>query len=54
MGQDVFSLREENSLVNEKIQDGDYVLIYLDARRTYMIKDAGRTNISHTQRLHKT
>ena len=32
----------------EKIQDGDYVLIYLDARRTYMIKvQAGQTFHTH-------
>jgi tRNA (adenine57-N1/adenine58-N1)-methyltransferase len=35
-------------LANEKIQDGDYVLIYLDARRTYMIKvQAGQTFHTH-------
>ncbi len=37
-----------NTLANEKIQDGDYVLIYLDARRTYMIKiQAGQTFHTH-------
>jgi tRNA (adenine57-N1/adenine58-N1)-methyltransferase len=42
-------LRVRNkSLANEKIQDGDYVLIYLDARRTYMIKvQAGQTFHTH-------
>jgi len=35
-------------LINEKICDGDYVLIYLDARRTYMIKmQAGQTFHTH-------
>jgi len=35
-------------LVNEKICEGDYVLIYLDARRTYMIKmQAGQTFHTH-------
>jgi len=35
-------------LVNEKISEGDYVLIYLDARRTYMIKaEAGKTFHTH-------
>jgi len=35
-------------LANEIIQDGDYVLIYLDARRTYMIKiQAGQTFHTH-------
>ncbi len=35
-------------MANEKIQDGDYVLIYLDARRTYMIKvQSGQTFHTH-------
>lgn len=35
-------------LANQKISDGDYVLIYLDARRTYMIKmEAGKTFHTH-------
>jgi tRNA (adenine57-N1/adenine58-N1)-methyltransferase len=35
-------------LVNEKIAEGDYVLIYLDSRRTYMIKiQAGQTFHTH-------
>ena len=35
-------------MVNEKISEGDYVLIYLDARRTYMIKiEAGKTFHTH-------
>ena len=35
-------------MANEKIQDGDNVLIYLDARRTYMIKvQAGQTFHTH-------
>jgi tRNA (adenine57-N1/adenine58-N1)-methyltransferase len=35
-------------LVNEKIGEGDYVLIYLDARRTYMVKaEAGKTFHTH-------
>jgi len=35
-------------LANQKICEGDYVLIYLDARRTYMIKmQAGQTFHTH-------
>jgi tRNA (adenine57-N1/adenine58-N1)-methyltransferase catalytic subunit len=35
-------------LTNQKIVEGDYVLIYLDARRTYMIKmQAGQTFHTH-------
>jgi len=35
-------------LVNEKIGEGDYVLIYLDSRRTYMIKaETGKTFHTH-------
>lgn len=35
-------------MVNEKIAEGDYVLIYLDSRRTYMIKiEAGKTFHTH-------
>jgi tRNA (adenine57-N1/adenine58-N1)-methyltransferase len=35
-------------LANQKIAEGDYVLIYLDARRTYMIKmQAGQTFHTH-------
>ena len=35
-------------MVNEKIIEGDYVLIYLDARRTYMIKaEAAKTFHTH-------
>jgi len=35
-------------VANQKICDGDYVLIYLDARRTYMIKmQAGQTFHTH-------
>jgi tRNA (adenine57-N1/adenine58-N1)-methyltransferase catalytic subunit len=35
-------------LANQKICDGDYVLIYLDARRTYMIKmQVGQTFHTH-------
>jgi tRNA (adenine57-N1/adenine58-N1)-methyltransferase len=35
-------------LANELITDGDYVLIYLDSRRTYMIKiEAGKTFHTH-------
>jgi tRNA (adenine57-N1/adenine58-N1)-methyltransferase len=42
-----FSL-EEMELANAKIQDGDNVLIYLDARRTYLIKiQAGQTFHTH-------
>ena len=43
-----FSIDEEKQLVNEKIGEGDYVLIYLNARRTYMIKaEAGKTFHTH-------
>ncbi|MCJ7794191.1 tRNA (adenine-N1)-methyltransferase, partial [Candidatus Bathyarchaeota archaeon] len=35
-------------MANQKISEGDYVLIYLDARRTYMIKiEAGKTFHTH-------
>ena len=35
-------------MTNETITDGDYVLIYLDARRTYMLKvEAGKTFHTH-------
>ena len=35
-------------MANQKISEGDYVLIYLDARRTYMIKmQAGQTFHTH-------
>ncbi|MDD3791865.1 MAG: tRNA (adenine-N1)-methyltransferase [Candidatus Bathyarchaeota archaeon] len=35
-------------MANELITDGDYVLIYLDSRRTYMIKiEAGKTFHTH-------
>ena len=35
-------------MINEKIGEGDYVLIYLDARRTYMIRaEAGKTFHTH-------
>ena len=34
--------------LTKKYRDGDYVLIYLDARRTYMIKmQAGQTFHTH-------
>jgi tRNA (adenine57-N1/adenine58-N1)-methyltransferase len=43
-----FPSKEANQLANEKIAEGDYVLIYLDARRTYMIKmQAGQTFHTH-------
>jgi tRNA (adenine57-N1/adenine58-N1)-methyltransferase catalytic subunit len=48
MPQPRFSLREEQNLPNQTISEGDYVLIYLDARRTYMIKmQAGQTFHTH-------
>jgi len=35
-------------LVNQKIGDGDYVVLYLDVRRTYMVKvEAGKTFHTH-------
>ena len=44
----IFTSQEEQQLVNPKIREGDYVLIYLDARRTYMIKmQAGQTFHTH-------
>jgi len=49
MTQPAFSLQKrQNQLANQKISEGDYVLIYLDARRTYMIKmQAGQTFHTH-------
>jgi len=49
MRDSAFSLRrEEKDLANQKIADGDNVLLYLDARRTYMIKiQAGQTFHTH-------
>jgi len=49
MRDSAFSLRkEEKDLVNQKIIEGDNVLLYLDARRTYMIKiQAGQTFHTH-------
>jgi tRNA (adenine57-N1/adenine58-N1)-methyltransferase len=49
MGRDAFSKpKEAKDLANERISEGDYVLIYLDARRTYMIKmEAGKTFHTH-------
>jgi tRNA (adenine57-N1/adenine58-N1)-methyltransferase len=42
------SRKEKFILANEIISEGDYVLIYLDARRTYMIKmEAGKTFHTH-------
>ncbi|MCJ7763382.1 tRNA (adenine-N1)-methyltransferase [Candidatus Bathyarchaeota archaeon] len=35
-------------MVNQKINDGDYVVLYLDVRRTYMVKvEAGKTFHTH-------
>ena len=43
-----FHLPRGNQLANQRIIEGDYVLIYLDARRTYMIKmQAGQTFHTH-------
>ncbi len=49
MRDSAFSLRkEEKDLVNQKIAEGDNILLYLDARRTYMIKiQAGQTFHTH-------
>jgi tRNA (adenine57-N1/adenine58-N1)-methyltransferase catalytic subunit len=49
MRDSAFSLRkEEKDLVNQKIIEGDNILLYLDARRTYMIKiQAGQTFHTH-------
>ena len=43
-----FCFHEENELANQKIVEGDNVLIYLDARRTYMLKmQTGQTFHTH-------
>jgi tRNA (adenine57-N1/adenine58-N1)-methyltransferase catalytic subunit len=43
-----FASKRKNELANQKIADGDNVLIYLDARRTYMLKmQAGQTFHTH-------
>jgi tRNA (adenine57-N1/adenine58-N1)-methyltransferase len=43
-----FSLPRGKNLPSETIVEGDYVLIYLDSRRTYMIKiEAGKTFHTH-------
>ncbi len=35
-------------MTNQKINDGDYVILYLDVRRTYMVKvEAGKTFHTH-------
>jgi|WetSurMetagenome_2_1015567.scaffolds.fasta_scaffold110541_2 tRNA (adenine57-N1/adenine58-N1)-methyltransferase catalytic subunit len=49
MRDSAFSLRkEEKDLDNQKIAEGDNILLYLDARRTYMIKiQAGQTFHTH-------
>lgn len=37
-----------NELVNQAISEGDYVILYLDVRRTYMVKvEAGKTFHTH-------
>ncbi len=44
----IFTSKRGKTLANQKISEGDYVLIYLDARRTYMIKmQAGQTFHTH-------
>ena len=48
MVQPYLHFSEEQYLTNEKIADGDYVLIYLDARRTYMLKvESNKTFHTH-------
>jgi tRNA (adenine57-N1/adenine58-N1)-methyltransferase catalytic subunit len=43
-----FASKRKNELANQKIAEGDNVLIYLDARRTYMLKmQAGQTFHTH-------
>ena len=38
----------EEQLANQKISEGDYVILYLDLRRTYMVKvEAGKTFHTH-------
>jgi tRNA (adenine57-N1/adenine58-N1)-methyltransferase len=44
----IFNSPEEKYLANQKIAEGDNVLLYLDARRTYMLKiQAGQTFHTH-------
>ena len=48
MVQPYLHFSEEQYLTNEKIADGDYVLIYLDSRRTYMLKvESNKTFHTH-------
>jgi tRNA (adenine57-N1/adenine58-N1)-methyltransferase len=44
----IFSGRRKRPLGNEKISEGDYVLLCLDVRRTYMVKiEAGKSFHTH-------
>jgi tRNA (adenine57-N1/adenine58-N1)-methyltransferase catalytic subunit len=44
----IFTLLRKTNLAKDLIADGDYVLIYLDARRTFMIKvQSGQTFHTH-------
>jgi len=48
MTQGSLHFRRRNSLTNNKIDEGDYVLLCLDTRRTYMLKvEAGKTFHTH-------
>src|SRR3972149_4807933 len=44
----LFTSEGEKPLTNQKINEGDYVLLCLDPRRTYMVKvEAGKTFHTH-------
>jgi tRNA (adenine57-N1/adenine58-N1)-methyltransferase len=48
MIQGALDFRRRKSLVSQKIGEGDYVLLCLDSRRTYMLKvEAGKTFHTH-------
>ena len=48
MSTSYFFWQEKSSLVNEKIGEGDYMLLCLDPRRTYMVKvEAGKSFHTH-------
>jgi hypothetical protein len=48
MTQGALHFRRRKPVANQKISEGDYVLLCLDARRTYMLKvEAGKTFHTH-------
>jgi tRNA (adenine57-N1/adenine58-N1)-methyltransferase len=48
MIQGALSFHKEKSVISQKISEGDYVLLCLDSRRTYMVKvEAGKTFHTH-------